>query len=102
MCVLFRFIFIFIGNIAYKKHVSAGTVFPGYIPETAVDGDIDAHYKKCYRSRSRTTSSTASWTVDLGAPHVIYNITIYAVSAGWFLIVFWIKFDIYLYISLNV
>ena len=82
LCVfLFHFIlYILIGNVAYTKHASAQKFWNDFsnIPGRAVDGDIDGDYKKCYRSDD--PSSSAWWMVDLGAPHVIYNVTVYGTS----------------------
>ena len=77
-CLFVLHVFIFIGNVAYKKQVSARTVWGGQLTERAVDGDIDGESTTCYKSGS--TSSTAWWMLDLGASHVIYNVTVYGTN----------------------
>ena len=70
------------GNVAFGKNTSAQTSWPknDLIPSKAVDGNTGASYKKCYRSHAAPNRGFPWWIVDLGATHVIYNVTIYAVK----------------------
>ena len=69
------------GNVALGKNTNSGAAYSyggvTYDPGRAVDGNTNPNFfnGSCFHHDS--TSGTAWWMVDLGVPHVIYNVTIY-------------------------
>ena len=66
------------GNIALGKTATSGPVYSYRGSGRAVDGNTNPNAGQdgsCFHHD--WTSGTAWWMVDLGVPHVIYNVTIY-------------------------
>ena len=69
------------GNIAYRKMASQGATFSGnkWGPSKATDGaTIGTMWDgTCSYSLMVPETQPAWWQVDLGGPHVIFNVTVY-------------------------
>ena len=74
-----------LGNVAYRKEAAGATVDGFGLPGSlAVDGNRDPEYSttgSCAYARA-TTWEDLYWQVDLGSPHVIYNLTVYGTDGS--------------------
>ena len=66
------------GNLAYgKQAVQSGTKNTQFSADGAVDGNTTTDMDSGSCSQTTKSKDGAWWQVDLGALHVIHNVTIY-------------------------
>ncbi len=66
----------FTGNVAYNKNADQSGSWDDNHASGAVDGNRNRKMDAGSCAHPDSTNGPAWWRVDLGSPHVIYNVTI--------------------------